>query len=80
MDVYIQSLEPNMSSTSTWMRSRNPLVENRKKLKGLGELLDCCLRDLSFIANKDVKEHFDLEVESLVDKVAKWVDLMERLE
>ena len=42
--------------------------------------LHCCLRDLSFIANKDVKEHFDLEVESLVDKVGKWVDIMERLE
>lgn len=81
MDAYIQSLEPNMSSTTTWMRTRIPLVENRKQLKGLGELLSHRLKDLSSAkASIIAVAVIGREMMKLRDKVRTWVDVMEELE
>lgn len=70
MDNYISSLEPDMSSTSSWMRTCIPLVENREKLKRLGELLNSRLEGLELVRmDEEAKERIGRDVGKLVDMV-----------
>ncbi len=81
MDDYILSLEPDTSSTTSWMRTRIPLVENGKMVRMLHELLnrrrkvlDCARMD------EEAKERVGREVGRLVGMVGGWVEGMEGLE
>lgn len=79
MDAYIASLEPDMHSTTTWMRTRAPLVDARTKLQSLGEILGNRLELLAWVAPGEEGDGLREEVRRLYGTVGGWVEGMEKM-
>ena len=77
MDTYITSLEPDLFSTSTWMRTGVRLVHERNMLRDLGEQLGNRLKLLERMAPDKESDRLREELRKLYVLVGRWVEEME---
>ena len=80
MDAYLTSLEPDTYSTSTWMRTRGPLVDARNKVQSLGDLLGERLEHLASVAPGAEADGLRKGMRGLCEVVGEWVGRMEKMD
>ncbi|KAL8991839.1 MAG: hypothetical protein Q9169_007605, partial [Polycauliona sp. 2 TL-2023] len=79
MDAYIASLEPDWTSTTTWMRTRAPLAETQSNLKSLGELLGDRLEYLNWAEPGEEADGLRKEVGEVYGKIGEWLVKMDKI-